>query len=568
VSVDIVAENALNADWTLADLQGAQIGTTGGDTYGFSRRISYNVGETAQFSIHGPGTIIHIIRTGYYANAKGWRIVDTITNTPTTQAEATVIPGSNNGTTCTHWTVTAEWEIPTTAVSGIYMAMIRNGANNNATYVTFVVRDDAADVDIIYKTSDLTWGAAYNHFGTIANRNGADVYGSGTGVGNIMDRCFAVSYHRPVLTTYDVPLTYWWSNELPLIRYLERNGFSVKYVTGVDLEEQGHALLDKGKTFISNGHDEYWSSGMRDAVEYYRDVLGKHSIFMSGNEVFWKTRLVTTGDETVMWCYKDTMPGPSGYSRAAGSPLDPVEWTGTWKDTRWADRRPEWLLTGTSFRMNAVSDGLTDVIIANNPYGGHKVWGDSVLTESDLTIQRIVGFEADDVWPTQPTGSYKLLATYSRVLSGVLADANGQNYNESGTLNWGVVAQRYDSGAVTVGFGTCQWSWLLDSTHARGSGTEVNAAGQQMVMNLLRGLGATPGTPMGSLVSTSTPMTLTELAGEVPGTVAIPNSGSWYDYSGTLLKPYTMVSGVLVPLFEDDTPINGDIYVDIYVDSY
>jgi len=87
-------------------------------------------------------------------------------------------------------------------------------------------------------------------------------------------------------------------------------------------------------------------------------------------------------------------------------------------------------------------------------------------------------------------------------------------------------------------------------------------------MNLLRGLGATPGTPMGSLVSTSTPMTLTELAGEVPGTVAIPNSGSWYDYSGTLLKPYTMVGGVLVPLFEDDTPINGDIYVDIYVDSY
>lgn len=542
MSVDIAQENALTSTFTFNDMQPG-VGHGDEAVGGFSRRPSYNVGETAEFSIDGSPSSVRIFRTGYYADGKGFREVATIPNTNTVQPELTTIPNSLGATTATNWAVTARWEIPANAVSGIYLVMIRNAASDNAFYITFVVRDDDAEADIIYKTSDTTWGAAYNHYGTKANINGKNVYGSGTGVGNIMERSVAGSYHRPVLTRGTVKQTFWWACELPLVRYLERNGFKVKYISSVDLDKQGKAILQKGKVFLSSGHDEYWTTPMRDAVENWRDQDGGKSIFMSGNEVFWRARFEhKSNGESIMWCYKDTMPGPNGISRAAGTPFDPVEWTGTWKDTRWAQRRPEWLLTGTDFGMNGVYD--YDATIVSNPYGGHKVWGGSSLNDQPVTLLGIMGFEADHYHPTQPTESVRLLAAYTRAAPGGLADANGQHYDLPGDIRWGIVFQRYAGGGATVGFGTCQWAWTLDPQHDRGSSASVNRDAQQFTFNLLRDLGATPATPMSTLqMRAITP--LDEYAVVPYGSDLTPHSVFGYDGSPLELK--VMVEGDLLP---------------------
>ena len=55
----------------------------------------------------------------------------------------------------------------------------------------------------------------------------------------------------------------------------------------------------------------------------------------------------------------------------------------------------------------------------------------------------------------------------------LLSDVNGENYTQDGTLEWGVVAQRFASGALVVGFGSCQWAWGLDATHDRGGDVET-----------------------------------------------------------------------------------------------
>ena len=521
MSIDIAAENArTDGRETWENLKVFGYGDI--SVAGFARSISKNVGETMQFSVDGAATVIDIYRVGWYGG-DGFRKVATVANAPTSQPEAATIPDSNGATTCTAWSVTASWAIPADAVSGLYLALVRSVPGPDAFYISFIVRDDAATADIVYKTSDSTWGAAYNHYGTKSAIDGKNIYGTGQGVGNIMTRSLAVDYHRPVITRGGVEQTFWMACEMPLIRFLERQGFAIKYVSCVDLDKQGKSLLAGASVFLSSGHDEYWSGPMRRAVEQYRDEDAGHSVFMSGNEVFWRHRYVYDGDRTTLVCYKDTMPGPNGYTRAAGEPFDPESWTGTWKDTRWPEREPEWLLTGTDFRLNGITD--LDATVPRNPYGGHKVWGGSSLVDGDVTFTRMIGFEADSARPTQPTESVRMLAAYTRNIDGKYADNNGQNYDGDGDLEWGIVSQRYAGGGLTVGFGTCQWSWTLDGTHDRGTGTEVSLAAQQMTVNLLRDLGAEPETLMGGIEPE--PRNPLGIYGAVPGSTGSAPVRRW-----------------------------------------
>jgi hypothetical protein len=268
---------------------------------------------------------------------------------------------------------------------------------------------------------------------------------------------------------------------------------------------------------------------------------------MSGNEVFWKTRFVNdvSSGDVEMWCYKDTMPGPGAH--VAGVQFDPVTWTGTWKDTRWPGNRPEWLLTGTDFRMNGVVD--YDVTIVSNPYGGHRVWGMTSLVDSNITITQVMGFEADSYRPTQPTASVKLLAAYTRNIDGRYADENGQNYSGNGDLTWGIVSQRYAGGGVTVGFGTCQWSWALDGVHDRGVGvTAVSANAQQFMINLLGDLGAAPVTLMAGLTYVAPPVGVLDYYGLEPVVVETPTELTmWLSGVETPVEPTLWLSGAEVP---------------------
>ncbi|MBC6607579.1 hypothetical protein H8B13_12190 [Hymenobacter sp. BT188] len=80
-----------------------------------------------------------------------------------------------------------------------------------------------------------------------------------------------------------------------MIRWLEANGYDVNYSTNVDTDRNGD-LLARHKVFMSVGHDEYWSKGMRDNVTAARNA-GTHLAFFSGNEVYWKTRWESSGGQ-------------------------------------------------------------------------------------------------------------------------------------------------------------------------------------------------------------------------------------------------------------------------------
>ena len=306
---------------------------------GFATDISIDVGDRVDFKINTNSSNyrIEIYRLGYYGGT-GARLVTTIQHTGV-QNQPTPLRDSTTGLVdAGNWSVSASWNIPTDAVSGVYIAkLVRQDGTFGENHIPFIVRDDSSTSDIIFQTSDTTW-QAYNGWG------GANFYGgNGPATGQGAGRAYAVSYNRPIATrdgvgTASGPQDYLFGAEYSAIYWLEQNGYDVSYMSGVDADRYGSLLLNH-KMYLDVGHDEYWSGQQRANVQAARDA-GVNLSFWSGNEMYWRTRYGNSisSDATAyrtLISYKET------WSPSAS--IDPSnEWTGTFRDPRLsppADRR-------------------------------------------------------------------------------------------------------------------------------------------------------------------------------------------------------------------------------------
>jgi hypothetical protein len=77
--------------------------------------------------------------------------------------------------------------------------------------------------------------------------------------------------------------------EYSMVRWLEREGYDVTYITDVDAHENVGRLL-RGKGLLCVGHDEYWSEAMRANVIQARDA-GVNLGFFSGNYIYWAVEM-------------------------------------------------------------------------------------------------------------------------------------------------------------------------------------------------------------------------------------------------------------------------------------
>ena len=80
----------------------------------------------------------------------------------------------------------------------------------------------------------------------------------------------------------------WWNWERPFVRWAEEQGFGVDVAISQDLEQHPD-VLEGHRLYASVGHDEYWSWGMRDALDGFTDARRQRAIF-SGNTCFWQVR--------------------------------------------------------------------------------------------------------------------------------------------------------------------------------------------------------------------------------------------------------------------------------------
>jgi hypothetical protein len=325
---------------------------------GFATTTSVNVGDQVRFKVKASHLYkVDIYRVGWYGGTGARKVASVTPAAPQNQPPCTTDPDTEIFD-CGTWSVSATWNVPATAVSGVYIAKLSRTDGAGASHIPFVVRDDSSHADLYFKTSDNTW-QAYNAYG------GSNFY-----VGAAHGRAYKLSFNRPITTRGDNSgRDSFFSSEYSTVRFLERNGYDVTYATDLDADRRG-ANIRNHRTFLSVGHDEYWSGDERANVEAARDA-GVNLAFLSGNEVYWKTRWEPSQDgagtsDRTMVCYKETW---------ANEKLDPSpEWTGTWRDPRFSPPtnggRPENGLTGTQYMSN--SDDLALKVPAEQ--GRARLW--------------------------------------------------------------------------------------------------------------------------------------------------------------------------------------------------
>ena len=379
----IACENTLTGDppndWQVTDAGDPAI-------QGFATSMSVNAGQPESFKIDTVATSYHIdiLRIGYYQGDGARKVVANLQPTaapPQVQPSCTTDETAPTGLIdCGNWALSASWTVPSNAVSGLYVAHLkRDDTNNgNGSLIPFVVRNDSSHSDILVQTSDETW-QAYNSYGD--NSLYKCLNNCPPGNPDAYKGASKVSYNRPFHTAADDDGHSWFMYaEYNMIRFLEENGYDVSYTSGVDMSQLGAAsTIEQHKTFMSSGHDEYWSGQQRTNVEAARDA-GVNLAFFSGNEVFWKTRWEPSIDPSntpnrTLVTYKET------HYNTPVDPDDPPTWTGSWMDPRFSPPadggRPQNALTGQLFVVNS---GSTDITVPSD-YSKLRFWRDTEVAD-------------------------------------------------------------------------------------------------------------------------------------------------------------------------------------------
>jgi methionine-rich copper-binding protein CopC len=519
---------------------------------GFADPFSVNVGGSINFKIESAASsyTIDIYRMGYYGG-DGARLVASITN-PNISASQNQ-PVCNTVVTtglidCGNWSVSATWSVPITAVSGVYFAQIYTANRTHENQIPFVVTNNASTSNIVFMTNDSTW-QAYNDWGqrtpTSTDPGGGNSLYQGNSTGSPWcctqldpERAVEVSYNRPFATRYvgSGGQDFFFSMEFPMIQWMEENGYDVSYVSnaGVDADTSGQ-MLSQHKTFMTVGHSEYWSAGMRTAVTDARNN-GTSLAFFAGNLMQWKIRFAADpynneADRTII-CYKESL------DSARTDPNDPPTWTGTWTDPRFSPPadggQPPNAITGQNWAVNSG----TYAVQVPSTYSALRFWRDTSIAslpsgQSATLSAESLGYEWDldmdngfrppgeiDMSSTTETPPQVNL-TYSEQLGSIPVTNHLTLYRAS-------------SGALVFDTGSVQWSWGLNSNHD-GDQVATNTTMQQATVNLFADMGAAPGSPVSGLTYAPEPADTTAPTSTItsPSAGATLANGSTVTISGT-----------------------------------
>ncbi|MCW2883931.1 MAG: uncharacterized protein JWL58_793 [Streptosporangiaceae bacterium] len=440
-----VAENAKpgTPDWRVHKV-GAEH-----EMEGYTDHVSVLPGESFQLfvSTTAKGYRVQAFRTGWYGGTQAREVWASQHLTGTVQAPPRIEAVTR--------TVTAPWKASATVSTqgwpeGSYLLRLSSDSGAQR-YVPITVRSASTAGKVVVLNGTTTW-QAYNLWG------GYSLY---DGIGGYGNRSRAVAFDRP----YDLDgAVKYMAYEQPAIVLAEKLGLPLAYETDNDLHADP-SLLRGAKALAVLGHDEYWSTAMRDQVTTSRDA-GVNVAFLGANEVnrhirFGATRL---GENRLVICYKD-LDDPIGAK-------DPAEITIDWRLAR--KPRPESDLTGVFYECNPVEADYVVYRPDNWLLAGTGV-------RKGQRFPGMVGPEYDRVNPIVKTPRPIEVVAHSPVRCG-----NADSYADSAYYT-------VPSGAGVFAVGTMRWVCAMRGARC---GHGVNDAAKRFVdkvtENVLRAMAEGP----------------------------------------------------------------------------
>eukprot|EP01116_Phalansterium_solitarium_P015822 TRINITY_DN3539_c0_g1_i1.p1 TRINITY_DN3539_c0_g1~~TRINITY_DN3539_c0_g1_i1.p1 ORF type:complete len:873 (+),score=85.90 TRINITY_DN3539_c0_g1_i1:179-2797(+) len=427
----IASENELpgTEEWKLTNPSMKQ------EIEGFASLTSINRGQTIQLFISAQidtNVTMRFFRMGWYGGLGGREVRPPVTRPvfPQTRAGKLLRPKSKAFIDC-KWQITVVIKAQDWWTTGYYLVQLNGDQTGKQSYIIFVVRDDGATTDYLMSSAVSTWNA-YNNWG------GRSSYPYNSKISG----CCAeiLSFNRPYapnghverdfgvgagefLSAYNPDMAAGW--EYNMVRFLEREKYSVKYCTSVDTAIDTE-MMNNIKAFLSVGHDEYWAGQTRALVETSL------------------ARGVSIGNFGANTCYYLVT---YETSNVTGYPHPWRLMLVQWSDRKWQWRRKpdpgidEAGLLGIQFSTEA--NGT--LIIRNASHWSFKGTG---IKDND-TFPDLIGYEVDTIHDyTAPC--------IEHITQSPAIKQNGQPALSD------MVSFAHPSRATVYSVSTIQWSWGLD----------------------------------------------------------------------------------------------------------
>lgn len=347
---------------------------------GYASRMSVPVGGSLSVMVsttNATTATMDLYRLGYYGGTGG-RLMAQYGPKPVTP-QPTPPVGPDRLREC-HWAPTFDVTIGKDWPSGVYLGKLRCADHRYQNAVLFIVTDDRP-ADFLFQCSTNTW-QAYNKWPethSLYDNDRPDKKPLVSGVRASFDRPFA---RYPQVT--DSPLTLgtgeFLAFEFPFAYWIEQQGYDVTYCSNEDVHNGGTPFLTRAKTFLSIGHDEYWSRPQFDAC-LGAVKAGVNFGFFSGNAVCFVTPFSPSTDgrpnriierrgryggiqpEETPWMADLPDDGPNEATLIGARTVIPFNGSGDWIVTK-----PEhWMFAGTGMKKGDGIPGLVGWEHHGNP---------------------------------------------------------------------------------------------------------------------------------------------------------------------------------------------------------
>ena len=370
----VLAENAKpgTIDWRLPQtVLSSEQESPAGWIEGFANATSMQAGHDLTLFVDTPAATFtaDAYRMGWYGGAQGRLIWTSPPTNGGRQLKATF--DKTTGTAEAPWHASMTVPITSDWPPGQYLLKLLSDQGGTH-YVPLTVRDDRAAGGLLIVSAVTTW-QAYNPWG------GCSVYTCAPDRHH--DRAQVVSFNRPYSHEYQHGSADFLDHELPLVSLVEQVGLDAEYVTDIDLHQQPD-LASARHGVITLGHDEYYSTPMRDALET-AVAHGVNLAFLGANAVYRHIRLSPDAagrPDRIMANYREQTDPMTR--------IDPQQATVQWRNPPL--RRPEATLIGVQYGCAGVHAPMHLVNTRNWIFAGTNA-------ANGQSIANLVGVEFDEL---------------------------------------------------------------------------------------------------------------------------------------------------------------------------